>query len=85
MLSIWANKSYVHLSRRNYKPAYVMAENILKSDPTTTPPGFKTLATMYAAEAQMHLGMISHKKPLITIFGHKHNIKNFIKKFHIFH
>ena len=56
MLSIWANKSYVHLSRRNYKPAYVMAENILKSDPTTTPPGFKTLATMYAAEAQMHLG-----------------------------
>ena len=56
-----------------------MAENILKSDPTTTPPGFKTLATMYAAEAQMHLGMISHKKPLITIFGHKHNIKNFIK------
>ena len=31
------------------------------------------------------LGMISHKKSLITIFGHKHEIKNFIKKFDIFH
>ena len=48
--------SYVHLCRSNYKPALFMAENILKSDPTTTPPGFKTLATMYAAEAQMYLG-----------------------------
>ena len=31
------------------------------------------------------VGMISHKKSLITIFGHKHKIKNFIKKFYIFH
>ena len=31
------------------------------------------------------LGMISHKKLLITIFGNKHEIKNFIKKFDIFH
>ena len=31
------------------------------------------------------LGMISHKKSLITIFGHKHKIKNFIKNFDIFH
>ena len=31
------------------------------------------------------LGMISHKKSLITIFGHKHKIKNFIKKIGIFH
>ena len=31
------------------------------------------------------LGMISHKKSLITIFGHKHKIKNFIKKFDISH
>ena len=31
------------------------------------------------------LGMISHKKSLITIFGHKHEIKNFIKKIDIFH
>ena len=31
------------------------------------------------------IGMISHKKSLITIFGHKHKIKNFIKKFDIFH
>ena len=31
------------------------------------------------------LGMISHKNPLITIFGHKHEIKNFIKKFDIFY
>ena len=31
------------------------------------------------------LGMISHKKSLITIFGHKHKIKNVIKKFDIFH
>ena len=31
------------------------------------------------------LGMISHKMSLITIFGHKHKIKNFIKKFYISH
>ena len=31
------------------------------------------------------LGMISHKKSLITIFGHKHKIKNVIIKFVIFH
>ena len=31
------------------------------------------------------LGMISHKKSPITIFGHKNEIKNFIKKFDIFH
>ena len=30
------------------------------------------------------LGMISHKKSLITIFSHKHEIKNFIKKFDTF-
>ena len=29
------------------------------------------------------LGMISHKKSLLTIFGQKHEIKNFIKKFDI--
>ena len=26
------------------------------------------------------IGMISHKESLITIFGHNHKIKNFIKK-----
>ena len=31
------------------------------------------------------LGMISQKKSLKTIFGQKHNIKNFIKKLDIFH
>ena len=31
------------------------------------------------------LGMILHKKSIITIFGHKHKIKNFINKFDIFH
>ena len=31
------------------------------------------------------VGMFSHKKSLITIFGHKHKIKNFIKKLEIFH
>ena len=29
------------------------------------------------------LGMVSHKKSLMTIFGHKHTIKNFIKRFDI--
>ena len=56
MLSIWANKSYILLHRKNYAKALKMAENILKSDPTTTPLGYKTLATMYAAEAQIHVG-----------------------------
>ena len=34
--------------------------------------------------SQAVLGMISHKKSLITIFDHKHKIKNYIKiqKFH---
>ena len=36
-------------------------------------------------EIEHLLGMISHKKSIITIFGHKHEIKNFIKKFNIFH
>ena len=31
------------------------------------------------------IGMFSNKMSLITIFGHKHEIKNFIKKFDIFH
>ena len=34
---------------------------------------------------QEPLGMISHKKSLITIFGHKHKINNFIKNFDNFH
>ena len=34
---------------------------------------------------QQKLGMTSHKKSLITIFGHNHEIKKFIKKFDIFH
>ena len=33
----------------------------------------------------LFLGMVSHKMSLITILGHKHKIKNFIKKFDIFH
>ena len=33
----------------------------------------------------VELGMISHKKSLITIFGRKHKIKNFIKIFDNFH
>ena len=37
------------------------------------------------SESQSILGMISHKMSLITIFGLKHKIKNFIQKFDIFH
>lgn len=55
MLSIWANKSYIHLCQQNYHQALIMAENILKSDLMITPAGFQTLAKMYAAEAQMYL------------------------------
>ena len=32
-----------------------------------------------------HLGMISHKMSLITIFGHKHFMQKFHQKFDIFH
>ena len=39
----------------------------------------------YAILSDIMLGMISHKKSLITFFGHKHEIINFIKKFDIFH
>ena len=40
-------------------------------------------ATVAIVLSVLSLGMISHKKSLITIFGHKcnHEIKNFIKKF----
>ena len=34
---------------------------------------------------RMDLGMISHKKSLITIFGHKHFRQKFHQKFVIFH
>ena len=40
---------------------------------------------MQGQSLQKKLGMISHKKSVITIFGHKHKIQNFIKKFDIFH
>ena len=43
------------------------------------------IAPPVAAITLEELGMISHKKSLITIFGHKHKIKNFILKFEIFH
>ena len=33
----------------------------------------------------VQLGMISFKKSEVTIFGYKHQIKNSIKKFGIFH
>ena len=33
---------------------------------------------------QAYIGMVSHKMSLITIFGHKHEIKKFIKNFYIF-
>ena len=51
---------------------------------------FESLIVPYEMEGeiedlQLSLGMISHKKSLITIFGHKHKIKNFIKNFDIFH
>ena len=31
------------------------------------------------------IGMISHKKSIITILSHNHKIKNFIIKFDFFH
>ena len=37
MLSIWANKSYIHLCQQNYHQALIMAEKILKSDLMITP------------------------------------------------
>ena len=37
------------------------------------------------ADVDQELGMFSHKMSLRTIFGHKHNIKNFIKKFDNLH
>ena len=38
-----------------------------------------------AGERISTLGVISHKNSLITIFGHKHKINNFILKIDIFH
>ena len=45
MLSIWANKSYIHLCQQNYHQALIMAENILKSDLMITP-GIHILKTI---------------------------------------
>ena len=47
--------------------------------------GLDFYAKRGGSKVTMGLGMISHKKSLITIFGHKHKIKNFIKNFDIFH
>ena len=41
-------------------------------------------AIQQKVELSQQLGMVSHKKSLITIFGQKLKIKNFIKKFDIF-
>ena len=50
--------------------------------------GLGDLVPCVSEDCTMHevklVGMISHKMSLITIFGHKHEIKNFIKKFDIF-
>ena len=52
---------------------------------TTTTPQNEVEALMKQVADENGLGMISQKKSRITIFGHKHKIKNFIKKFDIFH
>ena len=54
---------------------------------TPNPPHFPGLkpGDHWALCASRWLGVISHKMSLITIFGHKYEIKNFIKKFNIFH
>ena len=45
----------------------------------------KTALRVLSSLPMMSLGMISHKKSLITIFGEKHKIKIFIKKLDVFH
>ena len=52
---------------------------------TTTTPQNEVEALMKQVADENGLGMISQKKSRITIFGHKHKIKNFIQKFNIFH
>ena len=41
----------------------------------------KSAKAVNREQESIELGMISHKKSLITIFGHRHKILNFIKKF----
>ena len=41
----------------------------------------KSAKAVNREQESTELGMISHKKSLITIFGHRHKILNFIKKF----
>ena len=70
-------------------PIYFGAFRSIKSYEEQKKQGEKTgekPETMTQKDAYMFpfIGMISHKKSLITIFGHKHKIKNFIKKFDIF-
>ena len=55
-------------------------------DSKITPKGFLGATDSAVPCAQMlNLGMVSHKKSLMTIFGHKYEIKNFIEKFYILH
>ena len=60
-------------------PTLTSSSNVLtvvfKSDSSIAHDGFSASYTALDGS----LGTISHKKSLITIFGHKHQIKNFIK------
>ena len=52
---------------------------------TSRPRLSENLPNVKREDPLCQLGMVSHKNPLITIFGLKHKIKNFIKKFDMFH
>lgn len=56
LLSIWSNLSYIYLCQGDVQAALENAEKVLQSNANLTPPGYKFLAHLYAAEAHMRLG-----------------------------
>ena len=73
----WCKKSVIK-SRKNDEQ---LIANLVVGFPPLFGESYSSTVTLF----KPYLGMISHKKSLVTIFDHKHKIKNFIKKFDIFH
>ena len=72
-------------NKKNRQNFEVLILNFLFPEGRSCHPDLSGGGAFQVSLSQLQLGMISHKKSLITIFGHKHKIKNFIKKFDIFH
>ena len=86
MLSSFLCNGVIFSIINSYGSIFVFLKGFYKDDPDASSKaslvGSLAVGTTFAlSDLSSLLGMISHKKSLITIFGHKLNIKNFMKNF----